>query len=304
MTGPPLVSVILPVRNRASLVEAAARCVLGQTVRELELILVDGGSTDGTVDVLRRLQAADGRVRLVLHDRAEGVSAARNAGARLAQGRWLAFQDSDDSWQPRKLEMQLDALRRMPKARMAYCGVRRRLPGGVDLRPPSWEGRVEGDLHEAMLASSLTITPALVVERDLFAEVGGFDERLRVNEDWDLTVRLSARTEVACAKDWLVDSARGPDSLTADRGAYLASLARMARTHEPFLRAHPKVHEQRLADAGWVLALSRRGGVPLLRAAFAVRPLSLHGPFWASASKVIGGSLRRRVARRRARDKR
>lgn len=304
MTDGPLVSVILPVRNRAALIEAAARCVLDQTMRALELIVVDGGSTDGTVDVLRRLEAADARVRLVLHGHAEGVSAARNAGARLARAPWLAFQDSDDAWAPRKLELQLEALRRLPGARMAYCGARRTIPDGVEQRPPSWEGKVEGDLHEAILAFPIAITPALVVERALFEEVGGFDEGLRMNEDWDLSVRLSARTPVACAKAWLVDSARGPDSLSADRKSQLDSLARMAKTHEPFLLAHPRVHERRLADAGWALVLGGTGGLPLLRKAFAVRPFSLHGPIWASALRVAGGIVRRRLPGRRAGDKR
>ncbi|MEA3136705.1 MAG: teichuronic acid biosynthesis glycosyltransferase TuaG, partial [Thermoplasmata archaeon] len=101
------VSVILPVRNRAILVEAAARSVLDQKWTDLELIVVDGGSTDGTVAVLHRLAASDARVRLLLHDKAEGVSAARNAGARLARGRLLAFQDSDDSWRPETLARQV-----------------------------------------------------------------------------------------------------------------------------------------------------------------------------------------------------
>jgi glycosyltransferase involved in cell wall biosynthesis len=202
--------------------------VLDQTWRDLELIVVDGASTDGTVDVLRRLAAADARVRLVLNDLPEGVSAARNQGARLARGKYLAFQDSDDAWHPEILARQMEALGRRPRARLCYAGVRRTLPSGTYLRPPSWNGTVEGDLHRQLLRASLITTPALVVERALFDEVGGFDERLRFNEDWDLAVRLTARSEVACAKGWLLESSRQPDSLSADRAAQMGRSRRPA----------------------------------------------------------------------------
>ncbi|MEA3135858.1 MAG: hypothetical protein QOC71_139, partial [Thermoplasmata archaeon] len=195
-------------------------------------------------------------------------------------------------------------------ARMSYAGVRRRLPDGEHLRPRSWDGRdgpVEGDLHPRLLAASLITTPALVVERALFEEAGGFDERLRYHEDWDLVVRLSARTRVAAVKDWLVESARGPDSLSADRAAYLDSLALLAENHEPFLRAHPRVHERRLADAGFLLVVGRRPqtGWPLVRKALGVRPWSLHGPLLRSGGAIVRGRVRslarRRLGRMRAR---
>ena len=298
--APPEVSVILPVRNRVRLVEAAARCVLDQTWRDLELILVDGGSTDGTVDVLLGLERADPRVRLLLNDHPEGVSAARNAGARLARGRWLAFQDSDDVWHPEKLTAQMEALCAMPAARAAYTGVRRTLPEGTALRPPDWNGLVDGAMHPRLLAESLVTTPALVVERALFEDLGGFDERLRHSEDWDLVVRVSARTPLACAKDWLVDSSRLPDSLTNDRNAQLDALALLLAKHEPFLAPYPEVHERRLAEAGVALLVSGRGGWPLLRRALAIRPVSLHGPVWRAAGGLVSRRVRRWTRRREA----
>lgn len=302
---PPAVSVVLPVRNRATLVEAAARTVLNQTWRDLELVVVDGGSTDGTVGVLRRLAASDRRVRLVLQEQADGVAAARNAGAAVARGRWLAFQDSDDAWHPEKLERQMAALAAMPTARLAYAGLRRRFPGTEVLRPAAWDGsagRVDGDLHGAVLRRSLMTTPTMVVDRTLFHAVGGFDPELRYNEDWDLAVRLTARSPVACAADWLVDSPQLEDSLTRDREAQLRSLRRMLVAQEPLLRADPAAHEYRLAEAGLRLLANRRaGGLRLVGRSLAVRPLGLHGPFWQAVGDVRRDSRRgRKAARARA----
>lgn len=276
---PPMVSVILPVRNRATLVAAAARCVLDQTWKDLELILVDGGSTDGTVEVLRGLEASDGRVRLLLNGKAEGVAAARNAGARLARGRWLAFQDSDDAWHPQKLELQMEALRKKPAARIAYTGARRHFPGGTRLTPPDWDGPVDGDLHERLLRGAFMPTPTLVVERDLFLEVGGFDERLSFHEDWDLAVRCSAVSPLACVPDWLVDSPQMPDSLTRDIGSLHRALELLVDKHAPFLALRPALQEYRLARLGWSHLAGRRSrGWRYLGRALRVRPASLHGP--------------------------
>jgi glycosyltransferase involved in cell wall biosynthesis len=284
----PQVSVILPVRNRAGLIEAAARHALGQTWRDLELIIVDGGSTDGTVDVLRRVAASDPRVRLILNPAAEGVSAARNQGARQAQGRYLAFLDSDDAWLPDKLERQLEAIGRMPGARIAYTGCRRLLPDGERLRPPTWDEPYEGDLHRQILRHGAINSSTLMVERAFFLEEGGFDESLRFYEDWDLVVRCTARSPLACARGWLVESPVLPDSLSRDRDSYYAALQYLAVKHKPYLDREPKVAEERLAEVGWRMLVDRRpGGGRWLRRALATRPLSLHAPFFRKAWTVL-----------------
>lgn len=294
MTDPfspgPAISVILPVRNRAAIVEAAARCVLDQTWRDLELIIVDGGSTDGTVAVLKGLAAADPRVRLLLHDRAEGVAAARNAAARLARGRFLAFQDSDDSWSADKMQRQMTALHALPGARMAYTGCLRHFPGGTRRTPNDWDAVCEGDLFERLLRGPLMNAPTLLIEKALFDEVGGFDEQLNYHEDWDLAVRCSAVTKIACAKDWLVESPQLPDSLTRDVAAFRGAMDHLLAKHERMLRRFPKVHEYRLARVAFInLAARRPGGGRLLRRALGVRPASLHWPTARAAWSLLRG---------------
>jgi glycosyltransferase involved in cell wall biosynthesis len=292
----PRVSVILPVRNRAHTVEAAARSVLDQTWRDLELIIVDGASTDGTREVLGRLAAEDARVRVLLNDEAEGVSAARNQGAAEARAPTLAFIDSDDTWRPQKLQRQLEALRGMPRAKIAYTGCRRLFPYGMELRPPSWDEPSDGDLHARFLRHGAINCSTLMVDRASFHEAGGFDETLSFYEDWDLVVRLSAQGPVACAKDWMVDSPQLPDGLSLDRQRHLEALILLAEKHAAMLAAHPRIAEERISEVGWRLLANRRPGAwRWIRRGLAVRPLSLHLPTLRAIDHIV--NYKRKAAR-------
>ena len=102
----PAVSVITPVRNGETTLEACRASVAGQSFSDWEHILIDDGSRDGTRALLERFKVDDGRVRLVLHDASQGAAAARNAGIRQAKGRFIAFLDTDDRWLPDKLAVQ------------------------------------------------------------------------------------------------------------------------------------------------------------------------------------------------------
>ena len=107
MNDQPTVSVVIPAYNRADSLADAITSVTAQTFRDLEIIVVDDGSTDGTRTVVERL--TDDRIRYVRHDVNKGANAARNTGTGEARGRYVAFQDSDDYWHPEKLQKQVDA---------------------------------------------------------------------------------------------------------------------------------------------------------------------------------------------------
>jgi glycosyltransferase involved in cell wall biosynthesis len=104
-TRSPLISVVLPTYNRASMLAVAVQSVLAQTFADLELIVVDDGSTDETPGVLEAI--ADPRLVRLRSDQQRGAAVSRNAGIGAARGEFLAFQDSDDEWLPGKLERQL-----------------------------------------------------------------------------------------------------------------------------------------------------------------------------------------------------
>ena len=114
MSEKPFISVVIPTFNRASQVQAAVKSVLAQTYREFEVIVVDDGSTDGTKSIFQRFLSennAANQVRYMFQPN-QGQSAARNKGVEAARGEWIAFLDSDDTWFPEKLELQMKALER------------------------------------------------------------------------------------------------------------------------------------------------------------------------------------------------
>lgn len=182
------VSVIIPTRDRRVLVVEALESVLAQRACEPEVIVVDDGSTDGTREVLEPFGSRIRYERLC----GRGVSAARNRGAALASGRWLAFLDSDDVWRPDKLAAQLDHHREDPSCRISQTGeiwIR----DGVRVNPCLHHAKPSGDVFLPSLERCLVTPSAVLIERALFLASGGFDESLAVCEDYELWLRIGAR---------------------------------------------------------------------------------------------------------------
>jgi glycosyltransferase involved in cell wall biosynthesis len=181
------VSVIIPTHDRSRLVVEAVRSVLAQRDCEPEVIVVDDGSTDDTGAALTPWRS---RIRYVFQPN-RGVSAARNLGAALARGPWLAFLDSDDLWRPRKLSAQLAYHAERPRLRISQTNeiwIRE----GRRVNPCRHHSKPEGDIFLPSLARCLVSPSAVLLHRDLFWEVGGFDESLVVCEDYDLWLRIAA----------------------------------------------------------------------------------------------------------------
>lgn len=194
----PLVSVIVPTHNRALLLQRSLASVLGQTWRNLELIVVDDGSTDDTAVVLAGI--GDPRLRVIRRETGSSAAAARNAGIASARADYLAFNDDDDIWLPHKLERQVGALMTAsPTTGLCLCGRvllapgRAKLIGGAAYAPELdfTRGNGRGGPDYALVA-----TPGWVVRRSALDAAGGFDERLITWEDWELALRLWLATDV------------------------------------------------------------------------------------------------------------
>jgi len=195
----PVVSVIIPTLNRRELVCAAVASALAQCDVAPEVIVVDDGSTDGTESALG---VFGGRIRYVRQTTA-GVSAARNRGVQLATGTWLAFLDSDDLWVPAKRGRQLAYHARNPALRASQTGeiwIR----NGVRVNPCRHHQKPEGDIFAPSLARCVVSPSAVMLRRDLFVALGGFDEGLPACEDYDLWLRLSVREPVGLLDEPLV----------------------------------------------------------------------------------------------------
>lgn len=193
------ISVVIPTRDRRQRVLDALASVLAQTRPAQEILLVDDGSHDGTVGaVLTRYPG----VRL-LRQPNRGVSAARNLGIEAARGDWIALLDSDDRWQPNKLDRQVAALAGQPERRVCHTDEiwirdgRRVNPGRRHDKPDGW-------VFERCLPLCALSPSSMLIHRSVFDAVGLFDETLPVCEDYDLWLRICARFPVLLVAEPLV----------------------------------------------------------------------------------------------------
>jgi glycosyltransferase involved in cell wall biosynthesis len=183
-----MVSVVIPVYNRAKQISRAVHSVLAQSYQNFEIILVDDGSTDETADVLKNLKQSHEQIKLISLPGNRGVSFARNKGIEQAQGRFIAFLDSDDEWLPIKLETQLKTLKDTG-CQWVHTNedwVR----NGKPLKQKSHHRKAGGwqftrSLELCVISPSSVMINADVIRQNLF------DESYEVCEDYDLWLRLS-----------------------------------------------------------------------------------------------------------------
>ena len=189
------VSVVIPAYNSASFLETTITSVMRQTYQDVEIIVVDDGSTDRTAAVMARFS---GVCRYIYQDHA-GSSAARNRGIENSVGELVAFLDADDAWLPRKLEEQVGLLARHPDVGLVetgsfLCDEQLR---SVRYLPPA---RLRGRVFEAMLVDSkVPSTSTVLVRRTCLDQAGGFDPKYRNVQDYDLWLRLAR----CCRFDYL-----------------------------------------------------------------------------------------------------
>ena len=189
---PALISVVMPCHNAAPYVEEAIASVLGQSYPQVELIVVDDGSTDGSTDILQRLAAGHpDRIALVFQNRT-GPFAARNRALAHANGNYIAFLDADDSWHPDALRLMHDALETVP-ADVAYCGWQDIGVAATDTSPkiPPILDASEAASH--FLEHAPWPNNSVLIRRPLIDELRGFSERAPTAMDFDLWLRMLAR---------------------------------------------------------------------------------------------------------------
>ena len=305
------VSVVVPTFDRRPLLQQAVESVLSQTHESLEVIVVDDGSTDATSDYLASID--DPRVHVIRRAHTGNVSALRNAGIEAASCDLLAFLDSDDVWLPHNLERQIAALRGANDAVWCYAGFAHIDAAGR--RIPARAGHfraVSGWIAPPLLEADLGVTIcSLLVPTSLVRDVAGFDESLRMREDYELIVRIALRAPAAGVDDVLTlvrDHARRTTRGMTRAAAHVESARTFAAVLDhieaPKLRAiASRRRGEHLAEAGreylhageWreartCFAESRRNGIgygPIVRQA--MRGAAAAGsPVRAALRPVIG----------------
>lgn len=225
--SPPLVSVIMPMLNRADVVGASIQSVLAQSYRNFELIVIDDGSQDGSADVVRHF--ADPRIRLLANDRRMGVCIARNRGLAAAGGELIAYLDSDNAWRPDYLKAMTGALLTLPGAGAAYSG----------------QFLYRGDHHQPFAMRFASFNPSLLenvnyIDINCFMHRRGvldcldgwFCEELRRFEDWEFVLKVAKAAVVysipVLQSNYYFDKAAITISNTEDMAAPLNLLKRKA----------------------------------------------------------------------------
>ncbi len=198
----PRVTVVMPTHNRAGLMPVTLRAVLRQQDVDLQVVIVDDGSSDATPDVLRAIE--DPRVRWHRQEQASGVSNARNAGLAMVDTPWVAFTDDDDLWAPTKLARQLESLRLAPEARWSCVGA---VVVDASLRilrhekTPKLAGLTDRVLKNNCIPAGGS---GVVVATELARAVGGFDPQFSNLADWDFWIRLALQAPATAVRHPLV----------------------------------------------------------------------------------------------------
>lgn len=232
----PKVSVIMPTYQAVDYVENAIKSILHQTFGDFEVIAVDGGSTDGTLEILDSYS----REIRIFGQKSGGVSNARNVGVSAALGEYISFLDSDDLWLPRKLETQVEFLGGAPNSTglifsdVCFFGeeASHRTTAFAERKP------YRGNALKQIIVENFIPASSVMVRRSCIEKVGVFDERLSLCEDLDMWIRIARFYELDYQEEVLVKIRDHKKSLSKDRQKLLISeiaLRKKIEENAPFL---------------------------------------------------------------------
>lgn len=212
-----MISVIIPVYNRANSILNAIRSVQQQSYQNFEIVVVDDASTDNTRSLVKNI--ADTRIHYQLHKENQGAAAARNTGIQHAKGEWLAFLDSDDEWTSQKLERQLVFIKQQSTETFVTCTgyILNLLDDGKKLTRTLEHHH---DINTSIL-EGCDISPGstMLVKSSIFEKVGNFDENLKRLEDWDWLLRYRNFGKIALLHEPLaiIHNKRGREGKALER---------------------------------------------------------------------------------------
>lgn len=230
----PLVSVVIPVHNREDTIKRAIDSVLHQSYSNLELIIVDDGSTDYTLDIVRKY--SDTRIRVIELLKCGGANAARNKGISCARGEYIAFQDSDDEWLENKLEQQIAYMQNKDFS-ACFCAYNL-IESDYSITMPeeySNKERYEKNLPKELTWHNVISTQTLVVRRDIVEKLGGFDNEMPRLQDYEFVIRLVQQIPVGYVSEVLVNVYRTKCSISNDGLGMLKAVALLLEKHGDFL---------------------------------------------------------------------
>jgi glycosyltransferase involved in cell wall biosynthesis len=223
--GTELVSVIIPTYNRIKTLGSSIQSVLNQSYADLELIVIDDCSTDGTEQLVNTIN--DKRIRYIRHGQNKGPSGARNTGIEAAKGKYIAFHDSDDIWHSDKLQKQMELMEGDHELGMVYTAYQliynnktiRYIPSkSIDM------SLKQGFIYEALLKENKIGTPTMLIRKEILKKCGGFNENLRSCEDWELCLRIAQNNKIGFIDEAMVNAYSDQNGVNSDSGNIIKAL--------------------------------------------------------------------------------
>lgn len=198
-------SVVIPLYNKGPHIARAINSVLKQTFQDFEIIIINDGSTDESVDVVQKF--VDPRIRLI-NQTNYGVSFARNQGIKCAQSDFIAFLDADDEWKPEHLEVLLKLQKKYPEAGV-YATTYKKIYSNLSIKNPHfqgipekpWEGLLQNYFKSSALGESPLSASTVGISKKILIEIGAFNISAHVHEDADLWERIALKYPVAFSWD-------------------------------------------------------------------------------------------------------
>ena len=201
------ISIVIPTYNRCDLLKRAINSVLDQTINVREIIIVDNGSTDNTCEIISSLFPEI----TYIYEKRKGVSIARNVGIKNCHSTWIAFLDSDDAWEPKKLEEQLFfSNNNKKKYRLIHTNE-------IWYKNNKFQNQLKkheksgGDIFQKSLQLCCISPSSAFIKKEVFDDYGFFDESLEVCEDYDMWIRITSKEEVGFLDNPLVVKYGGHD---------------------------------------------------------------------------------------------
>jgi len=236
------ISVIMPTFNRAFCIEKAIDSVLQQDYLEgdIELIIVDDCSNDNTCEIVNRYLGE--KVKYIKNNTNLGGAESRNIGVNLSSFDYVSFIDSDVVWYPNKLSQQVNVMHESQrKDAVIYCGYRKEKAIATDVWECLPDGYHKGNVKNAIIYHNFIDTPSLLLKKDHFCEVGGFDKELPRFQDWGLVIKLSGLRDFIPCEEVLYDSYSLPYSITSNDRARLKAIKIIFKKNIKYILAENKL---------------------------------------------------------------
>lgn len=230
----PLVSVVIPVFNRECTIERAIDSVLRQTYKNLEIIVVDDCSFDGTKDKVKKYK--EQRVRLLEQKKHGGAARARNIGIKVSKGEYIAFQDSDDEWTEDKLEKQIEYMTEKGFL-ISYCPYRLFEGNIVKIVPDIYEddNLCSVNIIKSLRRGNIIGTPTLIFNRKVVSQIGYFDESLCALQDYEYAIRMAKEFSIGYIGVPLVNAYRMNTCISNNKDFLQSAQLKIIKKHADFI---------------------------------------------------------------------